>query len=41
MNFYQGYGLSKQQIYDAYRSVNYYKATAAQQKADKAKYGVK
>lgn len=41
MNFYQQFGLSAQQIYNTYRSANYYKATPAQQKADQAKYHVK
>lgn len=41
MGFYQKYGLSAQQIYDIYKRVNYYKATPAQQTADKKKYGVK
>lgn len=35
------YGMSAQDIYNIYSSVNYYHATAAQQKADKKKYGLK
>lgn len=41
MNELGQYGLSKQQIYNAYSAANHYKPTAAQIKADKKKYGVK
>lgn len=41
MNFYKQYGLTAQQIYGYYKAANFYKPTAAQQKADQAKYGVK
>lgn len=41
MTFFQQFGVSAQQVYNAYRAANYYKATPAQQKADQAKYHVK
>jgi len=40
MSFYSQW-MSKQQIYDIYSAVNYYKATTAQKKADKKRYGIK
>jgi len=41
MATFQQYGMTPQQIYDTYNAVNYYKATPAQQKADKKTYNVK
>lgn len=41
MSFYSQFGLTKQQIYDQYKTINYYKPTTAQQKADQKAYGVK
>lgn len=41
INFYSQFGLTSQEIYNAYAAVNYYNATAAQIKADKTKYNVK
>lgn len=40
MSFYSQW-LSNEEIYRIYSNVNYYKATAAQQKADKKRYGIK
>ena len=40
MSFYSQW-MSKQQIYDIYSAVNYYKATTARKKADKKRYGIK
>lgn len=41
MNNLQQFGLTPQQIYNAYKAADYYHATPDQQAADKAKYNVK